>query len=351
MSRYGIYVYPDTGSKPFYLDDEQCQPLAKLGQFKFYYPYASANLNRVEPPGVWEYIRDRKAWRAVVPGMSDYNCFIVVKKGAHAAGTRGLTGVTQLWTDKLWLEAPYIYLYAECGDYSAWGDDPYGKFFVYDVYGTPKPKSAAGKYGIQLRGMNGVTTLTDFSKLGYCVWAGTVYSDGKKGSGAKIPGYDISNESRYTIYVRPKSQACTMLRLGNSIWTDVPAYLNVLLFDHSPDLSVLPKYGIQICNQNGKTTYTSKYCPLMGGQLLSAMSGYSQYKNPYFNLGNYGTFVSSIKNSYYDLAALGLYVSGNYYDVRFLATVDSGWMGDMWTNNGKVQGIYNTHCIDGDLYL
>ncbi|MCP5821155.1 hypothetical protein NL352_27650, partial [Klebsiella pneumoniae] len=86
-------------------------------------------------------------------------------------------------------------------------------------------------------------------------------------------------------------------------------------------------------------------------QLLSAMSGNSKYKNPYFNLGNYGTFVSSINNKYYDLAALGLYVSGNYYDVRFLTTVDSGWMGDMWTNNGNVQGIYNTHCIDGDLYL
>lgn len=82
----------------------------------------------VEPSGMWEYVDGRKAFRAIVPGMSDYNCFIVVKKGAHAARTNGMTGVIQLWTGKLWLEEPYIYAYAECGDYSAWGDDPYGKF-------------------------------------------------------------------------------------------------------------------------------------------------------------------------------------------------------------------------------
>lgn len=108
-----------------------------------------------------------------------------------------MTGVIQLWTDRLWLEEPYIYVYAECGDYSAWGDDPYGKFFVYDVYGTPKPKSAAGKYGIQLRGMNGVTTLTDFSKLGYCVWAGTVYSDGKKEAALKY--LDMTSATKVAI--------------------------------------------------------------------------------------------------------------------------------------------------------
>lgn len=351
MPNYGLYVQPENGAKAFVLDNESAQPLAKLGQFKFYFPYESAKLNRVEPQGVWEYIRDRKAWRAVVPGMSDYNCFIVVKKGAHAAVTRGVTGVTQLWTDRLWLEAPYIYVYAECGDYSAWGDDPYGKFFVYDVYGTPKKLNETNNFGVQLKGMNGVTTLTDFSKLGYCVWAGTVHSSGKLEGVATIPSIDISNENRYTIYVRPVSNGCIMSRMTNGILTNVAADINVLVFDHSPDLSVLPKYGVRICNALGQTTYTSKYSPLIGGQLLTSMSGNTNYARPYFNLANYGTYVDAIKNQYYDLAVLGLYVSGNYYDVRKLEIVSSGWMGSMWTNNGNVQGVYNTHCIDGDLYL
>lgn len=347
MSRYGIYVQPETGSKPFYLDDSNCQMLSKLSSLKFW----NANYDgKSQPEGLWEWVSDRKAFRSRIPDIEKYNAFVLVKKGAHGAFPLGnYTGVIQAWTESAWLEDVYLYVYAFGGRASAWNDDPYGKFYVYEVFGTPKKAAQDSDFGIRLAGMNGVTTITDMSKLGYCVWAGDLYSPGWDGVG--IPGFNIEDETRYTMYVRPKNGEAIMMKYKNAIKTKDTTTLQVILFDHKPDFNNKPKFGVEIRNKNGVITYTSKYAPLMGGQILSSRSGNTQYSRPFFNLGNYGTYISAIKNKYYDLSAMGLYVSGNYYDVRHMTNVSMGWMGDMWTDHGEINGVFNTHCIDGDLYL
>lgn len=346
MSRYGIYVQPETGSKPFYLDDEQCQMLSKIGTFPLFF---HGKYNFTEPVGMWRRDKNRDVWVTDIDGLNNYDAFVTVKKGAHAGIRSGLEGVMAYWTKRIWLDGNTLCVDAFTGDASAWNKDPYGKFFQYEVFGTPKRTQSNLNYGIELRGMNGVTTLTDFSKLGYCVWAGDIYSPGWDGVG--IPGYDIADESRYTLYVRPKNGEAIMMKYKDVIKTITATTLQVILFDHKPDFNSKPKYGIEIRNKNGAVTYSSKYAPLMGGQVLSSRSGNTKYSRPFFNLGNYGTYVSRINNSRYDLAAMGLYVSGNYYDVRYMLQVDDGWMGSMWTDNGDVNGVFNTHCIDGDLYL
>ncbi|MEM8171221.1 DUF6453 family protein [Morganella morganii] len=346
MSRYGIYVQPETGSKPFYLDDSGCQMLSKIGSFPFRY---NSTYDFTEPPGMWNYDKGIKSWVTNVNGLDSYNAFVIVKKGSHAAFQGRLTGVVSNWTKRIWLDGNTLCVDASTGDASAWNDDPYGGFFQYEVFGTPKRTASDSNYGIQLSGMNNVTTITDLSKLGYCVWAGDIYSPGW--DGVYIPGYDIGNESRYTLYVRPKNGEAVMMKYKNIIKTKNATTLQIILFDHMPDFYNKPKFGIEIRNKNGVVTYTSKYAPLMGGQVLTNKSGSTWYSRPFFNLGNYGTYVSSIKNKYYDLAAMGLYVSGNYYDVRHMTNVSMGWMGDMWTDHGEINGVFNTHCIDGDLYL
>lgn len=342
---YGLYINPQNGGKPFRLDESDCQMLAKLKHARIWAgPY-----NILEPPGMWSYNRDKKAYYTPVPGIENYDAFLVVKKGTQCVQMPGLNGA---WSNRVlnaWLADGGLYVDCQSGGYAIWSKDPYGNFFAFDVFGVPKRTPADNSYGIQLSGMNGVTTLSDFTRVGYCVWAGEVYAS--RYTGISVPGINIGDEYRYSVYARPKSGEAVLIRRDNSLQSDRDTTLQVAVFDHQPDLSGMTGWGMEIYNSRGQVTYNTRYAPMLGGEVLgSSKSGYSKYARPLFNIGTYGNYVSEIKKDTYDLAACGLKISGNRYDVSFFITAGSGYNGN--ANGGTViEGTFNAHCLDADRYF
>lgn len=341
---YGLYINPQNGGKPFRLDDADCQMLTKLKHARIaFYPYYGRD--------GWSEDKGRKAWYTPVPDMHLYDAFVVVKKSTQYGSIPRNTGVWQSYIKNLWLESNCLYVQQGGNSVqAAWNDDPYKDYFAFDVFGTPKRTASDNTYGIQLIGMNGVTTLSDITKTGYCVWAGEIIT--KRFTGISVPGIDISNETRYSVYARPKTGEAVITRYGGSIQSDRDTILQVVVFDHAPNLTRMSGYGLEIYNSKGQVTYNTRYAPMLGGEVLDGRKGgYSKYANPIYNIGTYGNYVSDLKNKYYTMAACGLKISGNRYDVSFFTTVQSGWNGDADTGWGMIDGVFNTHCLDGSRYF
>lgn len=343
---YGLYVNPQNGGKPFQLDDSDCQMLTKLKHVRL----MLGRLDIPFPKDEWVYNKDKRAYYTPVPGIGNYDAFLVVKKGTQSGYIPGLTGAWPNWIDKAWLADGGLYAAPKGSQvYHVW-DDPYQEYFAFDVFGTPKRTAADNVYGIQLMGMNGVTTLSDFTKTGYCAWAGEVYAP--RYAGISVPGINIGDEYRYSTYARPKSGEAILTRMGGSIRADRETTLQVAVFDHQPNLSKMSGWGVEIYNSRGQVTYNTRYAPMLGGQVLDGnKGGYSKYARPIYNIGTYGSYIREIIKESYFLNACGLKISGNRYDVVSFGEVAMGYQGIANGGYGVINGVFNMHCLDGDRYF
>ncbi|MGJ5645641.1 hypothetical protein ACMGC7_01785 [Morganella morganii] len=342
---YGLYVNPQNGGKPFRLDESDCQMLTKLKHVLF-----KEDAGKAYPTGEWTLNKDKKAWFTPVPGIERYDAFLVVKKGTQSGEVGGLTGAWPAWIDKAWLADGGLYAWSLGSPvYHVW-DDPYKEYFAFDVFGIPKRTATDNSYGIQLTGMNGVTTLSDFTKTGYCVWAGEVPA--KRFTGISVPGINIGDEYRYSTYARPKSGEVILTRMSGSIRADRDTTLQVAVFDHQPNLSKMSGWGVEIYNSRGQVTYNTRYAPMLGGQVLDGnKGGYSKYARPIYNIGTYGSYIREITKDSYFLNACGLKISGNRYDVVSFGEVAMGYQGIANGGYGVINGVFNMHCLDGNRYF
>ncbi|TDB57255.1 DUF6453 family protein [Photorhabdus khanii] len=331
MSDMGIYVNPTDGGKGFFLSDNDARIISfvtRLRLSQYDHEYHSALIQRK---------------LSSLPGYK----FIIIPIRTSLLGRAGPSySIQEQQINNLRIEGDYfkceINLYLDSPSYYPHSN----REFIVDIY--TYAESFTGDYGIYLKGMNGVTEITDSSRLGYCVFRKKVTITG--GTEWSLPS-NIPNKDTCLVFARCDDQNVIIsMNENKQIWCNTTAVVYIAVFSSGFSLKV-PDYGIYILNKQNNYTYTSEYVPFFMGETfrIDRSVGRTLIKKPMFQISELQYQFRKDKGNYYFIVASGVKCNSNEISMAHGRIIGREYIDAYSASTRKIN--INMYAIDCDKYF
>ncbi|PHM38182.1 hypothetical protein Xmau_03569 [Xenorhabdus mauleonii] len=328
--KIGIWVRPGDGGKPYYLDSDRAQMLSLLRTVKtaaqgFYTPETSHH----------------------IPEARDFNIVLIPTKTV-VVGQQGLQSIIRdLRIENIRMEGEYLkFAYSEdTRDFSPFFDKD-ANFYI-QVCGYPKYTES---FGIKLAGMNGVSTIADQNRLGYCVYRGR-FSLGSNGQW-RVPDA-IPNRNQCLVFARTETPGAAIGMTHDKVVVnnDVACDVHVVIFSSGFPLQK-PDWGIAIYNASGNLTYSSYYTPFFLGEMIPVRNGQGAsptIARPMVHVNRLAKLIKNTGGNMWRFADSGFKFSGNTISISEAGKMDFEYFQANWFSYKPIN--YDIYAINFDDYF
>ncbi|WP_340617507.1 DUF6453 family protein [Xenorhabdus entomophaga] len=341
---WGMMVQPGDGGKPFRLDSDRAQTMSLIQTVKvaLYDDYRKYG---------WKQSRH-------IPEAKDFNIVLIPTKTVMV-GFRGMvSAIIDLRIENIRMDGEYLHFeYSDNPNRHQTGLGalidafmPYfdkDEHFYIQVCGYPKN---TGSFGIQLAGMNGVSTITDQNRLGYCVYRGRVTLD--KNGQWRVPD-SIPNRAQCLVFARTETSGAAIGMTHDRVIVnnDVACEVYVVIFSSGFPLQK-PDWGVAIYNASGHMTYSSYYTPFFMGEMIPVRNGSGSAKTiakPMVQVNQLAKLVEDRGKGYFWLFDSGFSFSGNKVWVNRVGKADMVYSQRDWFNYKPID--YDIYAINFDDYF
>ncbi|OKP02075.1 DUF6453 family protein [Xenorhabdus eapokensis] len=341
---WGMMVHPGDGGKPYYLDSDRAQTLSLIRTVKvaLYDDYRQYG---------WRQSRH-------IPESQDFNIVLIPTKTVMV-GFRGMvSSIVDIRIENIRMEGQYLHF--EYNDIPIRHQTVMGALidafvpnfdddnhFYIQVCGYPKQ---TGSFGIKLAGMNGVSTITDKNRLGYCVYRGK-FTLGKNGQW-RVPD-SIPNREQCLVFARTETDGASIGMTHDRVVVnnDVACEVYVVIFSSGFALQK-PDWGIAIYNASGQMTYSSSYAPFFTGEMIAVRNGSGSAKTiarPMVHVNRLAKLVRNVGRNRWRFADSGFKFSGRAISVSEAGRMDFEYF---QLNNFSYKSIdYDIYAINFDDYF
>ncbi|PHM75120.1 DUF6453 family protein [Xenorhabdus kozodoii] len=344
---WGMMVHPGDGGKPFRLDSDRAQILSLI---------------QTVPVALYDDYR-KYGWRQSrhIPDARDFNIILIPTKTVMV-GQRGMiSAIVDLRIENIRMEGEYLHFeYSDIptGHQTVLGAlidafTPYfdgdGHFYI-QVCGYPKNSKNSNSFGIQLAGMNGVSTITDQNRLGYCVYRGR-FTLGKNDQW-RVPD-TIPNRAQCLVFARTETSGAAIGMTHDKVIVnnDVACEVYVVIFSSGFTLQK-PDWGVAIYNATGHMTYSSYYSPFFMGEMIAVRNGRGSANTiarPMVQINRLAKLVRDVGGNWWRFADSGFVFSGNTISVSEAGRMDFTYV---QVNNFSYKSIdYDIYAINFDDYF
>ncbi|MBD2816492.1 hypothetical protein ID850_17490 [Xenorhabdus sp. Flor] len=344
MSEIGLLVHPGDGGKPYRLDSDRAQTLSLIRSIS------------VELYGDYR----RQGWKQSrhIPEARDFHIVIIPTKTVMVGQRGNVSVIEDLRITNIRMEGEYLHFeYSDNPNsymnWAGWESDPFTPYFDGDhrftmqVCGYPKRTDS---FGIKLAGMNGVSTLSDQRRLGYCVYRGKI-TLGKRGQW-RVPD-TLPNREQCLVFARTETSGAAIgMTYDNVIVNnDVPCVVHVVIFSSGFPLQK-PEVGVAVYNASGQMTYSSYYTPFFLGEMIPVRNGSGSAKTiarPMVHINRLAKLVRNVGGNSWRFADSGFTFSGNAISVSEAGRMDFEYI---QVNNFSYKPInYDIYAINFDDYF
>ncbi|PHM59569.1 hypothetical protein Xsto_04044 [Xenorhabdus stockiae] len=344
MSDIGLLVRPGDGGKAYRLDSNRAQTLSLIRAI-------SIDLHG-------DFKKQGYQQSHHIPEARDFNIVLIPTKTVMVGQDGNMSVIVDIRLNNIRMEGEYLrFEYSDSpngrpdwyGNVAGWFDpyfDPDRHFYI-QVCGYPKYRSA---FGIQLAGMNGVSTITDQNRLGYCVYRGRV-TLGKQGQW-RVPD-SIPNRAQCLVFARTETPGAAVGMTHDKVMVnnDVPCAVSVVIFSSGFALQ-RPDYGIAIYNASGRLTYSSHYTPFFLGEMIAVRNGSGSARSisrPMVHVNRLAKLVRNVGGNSWRFADSGFTFSGSTISVSEAGKMNFEYI---QVNNFSYKPInYDIYAINYDDYF
>ncbi|WFQ80306.1 DUF6453 family protein [Xenorhabdus sp. SF857] len=342
---WGMMIHPGDGGKPYHLDSDRAQ-----------------TLSLIQTVSVALYDDYRKyGWRQTrhIPEARDFNIVLIPTKTVMV-GQRGMiSAIIDLRIENIRMEGEYLHfeysdipighqtvLGALIDAFMPYSDDDDRHFYI-QVCGYPKN---TGSFGIQLAGMNGISTIADQNRLGYCVYRGK-FTLGKNGQW-RVPD-TTPNRTQCLVFARTDTAGAAIGMTHDKVIVnnDVACEVHVVIFSSGFPLQQ-PEWGVAIYNVSGQITYSSYYAPFFTGEMISVRNGRGTTKTiakPMVQVNQLAKLVKNVGGNSWRFADSGFVFSGNAISISEAGRMEFNYV---QVNNFSYKPIdYDIYAINFDDYF
>jgi hypothetical protein len=290
--QFGLRIQPGDGGKAYYLDSDRAQTLSLI--------------QTIAIDG-WENRRPYSAKSFHIPEAKDFHILIIPIRTVIVGQWGNVSAINERTLESFWMDGEYlnIRLNFSLDEFSGIG----GNVFYLQVCGYPKNRES---FGIRLAGMNGVSTLSDQNRLGYCVYRGK-FTLGEWGKW-RVPD-SVPNRSQCLVFARTETSGAAIGMDRDKVIVNgrTPCEVSVVVFSSGFPLQK-PDYGVAIYNSAGQMTYTSQYTPFFLGEMIAIRNGSGSAKTitkPMVQVNQLASLVESRGKGYFNIWNSGFSFSGN----------------------------------------
>ncbi|KFC95699.1 DUF6453 family protein [Leminorella grimontii] len=247
---YGISITPEVTNKPMDITSGS-RAMSYLGRYSVQGFNNSSKSNAITVSG-----RTPGSTLCVVPLTVTY----VIDSGTY---------VDVDVVNNIWFSGDSIYFSTSMG-YGLTRVD----VAVFEVLGV---SNATAKYGISLASATDYMEITSNSKVGCCVWTGTVTINQSWSVPTTVPGWDNAvvfvnwDDAGATLTYDDASKTIRCWRHSGGVASNIyPSSVtaNIAVFSSGFTLSP-PAYGLAIYNATGACTFSSRYAPMMLSEIVT----------------------------------------------------------------------------------
>ncbi|MDX8000791.1 hypothetical protein FE394_16745 [Xenorhabdus sp. Reich] len=301
----GIMVRPGDGGKPYYLDSDRAQMLSLL---------------RTVAIDGWDGKNYYYKKSFHIPEARNFNIVLIPIKTVMV-GQQGLQSIIRdRRIERMSMDGEYlnIELNETLYDFAAFSERE--RSFYIQVCGDPKHTES---FGIKLAGMNGVSTIADQNRLGYCVYRGR-FSLGKDGQW-RVPD-SIPNRSQCLVFARTETPGAAIGMTHDKVIVnnEVACEVHVVIFSSGFPLQK-PDWGVAIYNASGHLTYSSYYTPFFLGEMIPVRDGRGAARTiarPMIHVNRLAKLVKNVQGNSWRFADSGFKFSGNTISISEAGKMD-----------------------------
>ncbi|AOM42636.1 DUF6453 family protein [Xenorhabdus hominickii] len=301
----GIRVHPGDGGKPYHLDSDRAQTLSLIRT-------VSANVADNRQFG-WQQSRH-------IPEANTFNIVLIPTKTVMA-GQFGLhSTIVDRRIENIRMEGEYLkfeFIEGLIGFSPFFEPDDH---FYIQVCGYPK---STASFGIKLAGMNGVSTMADQNRLGYCVYRGKIPL-GARGQW-RVPD-SIPNRGQCLVFARTETAGAAIGMTHDKVVVnnEVACEVHVVIFSSGFPLQK-PDWGVAIYNAAGHMTYSSYYTPFFLGEMIPVRNGRgaaNTIARPMVHVNRLAKLVKNVGGNSWRFADSGFAFSGNTISISEAGKMD-----------------------------
>ncbi|MBD2802051.1 hypothetical protein ID854_16815 [Xenorhabdus sp. M] len=328
----GIMVHPGDGGKPYHLDSDRAQMLSLL---------------RTVAITGWKGKKYYYKTTFHIPEARDFNIILIPTKTVMVGYYDVYLAIVERRIEKMEMSGEYLNIEMNDNLYQFSPVFEPEKIFYIQVCGYPKQ---TGSFGIQLAGMNGISTLSDQNRLGYCVYRGKV-SLGSLGQW-RVPD-SIPNRGQCLVFARTETAGAAIGMTHDKVIVnnDVACELSVVIFSSGFPLQK-PDWGVVIYNASGQPTYSSHYTPFFLGEMIAVRNGQGRTKNiarPMVQVNQLAKLVDSRGKGYFWFFDSGFSFSGNTITINRVGRYNTEYAQQDWFSYRPID--YDIYAINFDDYF
>ncbi|WP_426576354.1 DUF6453 family protein [Xenorhabdus stockiae] len=344
MSAIGLLVHPGDGGKPYRLDSERAQILSLIRTIV-------VDLHGDYRKQGWQQSRH-------IPEAKDFNIVLIPTKTVMVGQDGNVSAIVDIRITNIRMEGEYLRF--EYSDSPNGKPDWYGNVdgwfspffereqnFSIQVCGYPKHRES---FGIQLAGMNGVSTLSNQNRMGYCVYRDKVNLS--RFGQWRVPDA-IPNREQCLVFARTETLGAAIGMNHDKVImnNDVPCEVSVVIFSSGFSLQK-PDVGVAVYNASGEMTYSSYYTPFFLGEMIPVRNGSGSAQNiarPMIHLNRLAKLAKNIRGNSWRFADSGFSFSGSTISVSEAGSMDFHYFQVNWFSYKPIN--YDIYAINFDDYF